>query len=424
MFFRSTRCSLNRDRQGNEQQHTPIQEDDAEETETLKRMSGTFFNQWRLRRDRQEYSDDDDGSTSSSGASLSENEEDDISVHRPPPPQVLVPRDASECGETLSPWGNKCKAKQNIWRELDDKESSIHLMTVEQIHQKWASKYPLTRFKVNFEAMKTQKRVYYQDDDVEPWKTQSTTSKSHDLLFKLFMDRDKTKVHMMTAEQLLDSHDCFKPYSVENFRVYVKDVEKRTRELRSVIDKEEQAHRAFCTKYPRNELTNKGVPFWDVHPAKQLLEKDVKDGVAAELKPKKLWSTRPEYKEFTLKIFTEHYYQETRKQLAAPYWQYKRNKYALKEHQEEVGSMRNEWHENMYGKVQDMFSGMNLTEREGISNEVDVEETSQEVFDKTVLMDMNIDQLKDILRSKGLAVSGRKAELVERISFVIGQIIS
>ena len=70
MFFRSTRCSLNRDRQGNEQQHTPIQEDDAEETETLKRMSGTFFNQWRLRRDRQEYSDDDDGSTSSSGASM------------------------------------------------------------------------------------------------------------------------------------------------------------------------------------------------------------------------------------------------------------------------------------------------------------------------------------------------------------------
>jgi len=33
-----------------------------------------------------------------------------------------------------------------------------------------------------------------------PWKTQSTTSKSHDLLFELFMDRDKTKVHMMTAE--------------------------------------------------------------------------------------------------------------------------------------------------------------------------------------------------------------------------------
>jgi hypothetical protein len=70
MFFRSTRCSLNRDRHGNEQQHTPIQEDDAEETETLKRMSGTFFNQWRLRRDRHEYSDDDDGSTSSSGASM------------------------------------------------------------------------------------------------------------------------------------------------------------------------------------------------------------------------------------------------------------------------------------------------------------------------------------------------------------------
>ena len=52
-------------------------------------------------------------------------------------PPVLVQED-EECGGALSPWGNKCKAKQNIWRELDNKESSIHLMTVEQIHQRWA----------------------------------------------------------------------------------------------------------------------------------------------------------------------------------------------------------------------------------------------------------------------------------------------
>ena len=63
-------------------------------------------------------------------------------------------------------------------------------------------------------------------------------------------------------------------------------------------------------KHPRNELTNRGVPFWDVHPAKDLLEQDIMDGMAAQLKPKKLWSTRAEYQEYTLKKFTEHYYQE------------------------------------------------------------------------------------------------------------------
>ena len=358
----SARCPLSRDCEEKEQQlKRNSRDDDAGE---IGRIDGTFPNQWRLRRAHQEdYSDDDDDvdiSNREEASSSSENEEDDISATRIQPPTLLVQEGASECGETMSPWGNKCKAKQNIWRELDDKESSIHLMTLEQIHQKWAQKYPSKRFKVNFEAMKTQKRVYFQDDGVEPWKTLTTTSKAYDLLFKLFMDRKKTKVHTMTAEQLMDSHDCFKPYGIEDFRVYVTDIDKRTRKLRSVIDKEEEAFRSFRVKHPRNELTNKGVPFWDVHPAKDLLENDIMDGMAAQLKPKKLWSTRPEYQDYTLKIFTEHYYQEMRKQLAAPYWQYKRNIVALKEHQEEVESMRNEWHNNMSRDVQDMFSGINL----------------------------------------------------------------
>mmetsp|Transcript_28228 Transcript_28228/g.47922 ORF Transcript_28228/g.47922 Transcript_28228/m.47922 type:complete len:109 (+) Transcript_28228:660-986(+) len=70
------------------------------------------------------------------------------------------------------------------------------------------------------------------------------------------MDREKTKVHMMTVEQLMDSHDCFKPYGIEDFKGYIKDVDKRTRDLRSVIDDEEKAFRSFQIKYPRNELTN------------------------------------------------------------------------------------------------------------------------------------------------------------------------
>jgi hypothetical protein len=71
------------------------------------------------------------------------------------------------------------------------------------------------------------RREYYQDDGIEPWKTSTTTSRAYDLLFKLFMDREKTKVHMMTVEQLMDSHDCFKPYGIEDFKGYIKDVDKR-----------------------------------------------------------------------------------------------------------------------------------------------------------------------------------------------------
>ena len=218
-------CPPIRDSLEKEQQLKPKY---VQETKTFGKVSG---NQWHLRCARQEDSVDDDGDISISEASSSENEEedgddDDISITDQIPPPVLVQED-EERGGALSPWGNKCKAKQNIWRELDNKESSIHLMTVEQIHQRWAQKYPLTRFKNTFEAMKTQKRVYYQDDGIEPWKTSTTTSRAYDLLFKLFMDREKTKVHMMTVEQLMDSHDCFKPYGIEDFKGYIKDVDKR-----------------------------------------------------------------------------------------------------------------------------------------------------------------------------------------------------
>jgi hypothetical protein len=191
-------------------------------------------------------------------------------------------RSDNEESSQPSPWGNKCKAKQNIWKELDDPQSSIHLMTVEQIHKKWAPAYLWKRFKKNFEAMKTQKRVYIQDDDkTEPWKTSSSTSKAYYLLFKLFFEREKTRVHMMTDEEIWASHECFKQYDIVDFKRYVRDVEKRTTALRLLVEEEEAAFRAFRSKYPRNELTNKGVPFWDDHPAKELLEKDVEDGTAA-----------------------------------------------------------------------------------------------------------------------------------------------
>ena len=324
---------------------------------------------------------------------------------QPPPESIEKAVQRNNEDSPPSPWGNKCKAKQKIWKELDDPQSSIHLMTPEQIHQKWASGYPWKRFKVNFEAMKTQKRVYTQCDDVEPWKTRSSTSTAHDLLFSLFMDRETTKVHTMTADEVWASHECFKRYDIKEFRTYVRAMEKRTKELLVLVAEEEAAYRAFRRKYPRNDLTNKGVPFWDDHPAKALLEKDVKDGTAAQLKPKKLWSTRPEYKSYTLKIFTEHYYQEMRKQLAAPCWQYHRNIYAMKQHQEEVQNMKSEWDDNI---IQDMFKGMTL------DDDVSNKEATQEEYRKS-LKRKNKTELQEILQASGLDQSGNKTELIERI---------
>ena len=68
-----------------------------------------------------------------------------------------------------------------------------------------------------------------------------------------------------------------------------------------------------------------------------------------------LWKSREEYQNFTLEDFRKHVYQEEYRQLAGPYWQKKRNKAALKEHEEQVKKMHQEWH---YAKWQNDMDGL------------------------------------------------------------------
>ena len=65
-------------------------------------------------------------------------------------------------------------------------------------------------------------------------------------------------------------------------------------------------------------------------------------GKVEKLKPLQIWNSRPEYQEFPLYVFGKHVYQERTKQLAAPYWQFKRNKNA-KQKYEETEKLMKEW---------------------------------------------------------------------------------
>jgi len=92
-----------------------------------------------------------------------------------------------------------------------------------------------------------------------------------------------------------------------------------------------------------------------------LLEQDIADGIANSLASKKgLWQLRDEYRDFPLRVFCDHFYQECRKQLAGPYWQYKRNLFAQKEHDKEVRKLKKEWHENIVKEVEDMMGEIDL----------------------------------------------------------------
>jgi hypothetical protein len=83
--------------------------------------------------------------------------------------------------------------------------------------------------------------------------------------------------------------------------------------------------------------------FWHTHKAKKLLAEDVKSGKAYKMKPKELWSTKKEYKDFPLDVFRNHIHQEKRFQREGPYWQLKRNKKGLRRHEAHVKELKRGW---------------------------------------------------------------------------------
>lgn len=66
-------------------------------------------------------------------------------------------------------------------------------------------------------------------------------------------------------------------------------------------------------------------------------------GKAYKMKPKELWSTKKEYKDFPLDVFRNHIHQEKRFQREGPYWQLKRNKKGLRRHEAHVKELKRGW---------------------------------------------------------------------------------
>lgn len=151
----------------------------------------------------------------------------------------------------------------------------------------------------------------------------------------------------MSAEQIWKSHALFQRYELEKFISYNKKMIALTSRRRDRIDNEEKMYRRDMLAFPKCTRTSRNDPFWNDHPASDLLEKDEISGSSTAMKPKQLWESREEYQEFPLSTFRKHIYQERTKQLAAPYWQHKRNQKA-KKNLEDAKKLREEWHQNQH----------------------------------------------------------------------------
>jgi hypothetical protein len=82
-----------------------------------------------------------------------------------------------------------------------------------------------------------------------------------------------------------------------------------------------------------------------------MLDKDLKDGIGQNMKPKELWMSRREYQCFPYNYFHKRVHEVSYKQHAAPYWQVKRNNNGRALHRLETDEMRadGEDFEEMFG---------------------------------------------------------------------------
>jgi hypothetical protein len=67
--------------------------------------------------------------------------------------------------------------------------------------------------------------------------------------------------------------------------------------------------------YPKEEKNQTGKARWDGSEAQRLLRLDADAGKHEAMKPSLLYAERLEYREFPLRIFRDHIYQENRNKL-------------------------------------------------------------------------------------------------------------
>jgi len=315
------------------------------------------------------------------GSSSNEDEvievvEEDIEVEEDatslPPLQINTALDTdTDNNHPPTPWRTS-KAKLGIIKELKDPSSDIHLLigfyTVDDfsqvnfkmIREKYTNnKYKADRFRENMKRLLknllTSTGPFAPEiinvNEVVPWYTSvSNVSPAYSLLFGLYMDQLKCRIiNAMTDEEVWQSSPHFQQYDLEKFITYNKNMKKLTNKRKSLIQEEEESFRRDMLKLPEKLETSRGLPFWNRHQASDLLHQDVIDGVASRMKPKDLWMSRIEYQDFPLSVFRKHIYQEKTRQLAAPYWQYKRNNNAKKRF-EETEEMMKQWHNEQFDK--------------------------------------------------------------------------
>lgn len=266
------------------------------------------------------------------------------------------------------PWKHS-NAKAELVKELLDAKSPIQKMSIEEIHQsdpkynvyKYDNFYSNVRrlekkYGISLPKKKKKSVAPKRDARGKPNKVGAPDAKktkgwsgsqAKQMAMKLLMDK-KCSIHKMTDKAIYESDSCFLEFSFGYFKNKLSDLRKSVERTRAIIEEQEQDFWKERIAHPRPGMTCRGYPFWDDHPARALLQEDVKSGLTDTLKPAELRDLREEYGAFPLKVFRGHIYQEKRDQREAGYWIPKRNKDAQKKRDEEAKKLKAEWEDDRF----------------------------------------------------------------------------
>lgn len=174
-------------------------------------------------------------------------------------------------------------------------------------------------------------------------------SKPKQLLLVLLMDK-KSSVHNKTDEEIYQSNELFQVFQFDYFKKNLDKLKEIAKKQLLVIEEEEADFKKEQVFYPspENKPTNRKYPYWQYHPADELMKEDVKSGLAYELTPLQLRAKRQEYQAFPQKVLRGHIHQEKRTQREKDYWVTKRNKDAQRKREKEAKKLKEEWEQDMH----------------------------------------------------------------------------
>ena len=300
--------------------------------------------------------DDADSVSTASGASTTTLDKGKENLVEKPQPRQLRPWSSltvKELKEHLRGLGLSvtAKRKENLVQRLEDyqreKNQVIGVFVDASPEKKKGTK------------KKKGSREKEKDDEPPPW----ISSKAKAALLKLHLD-DNNPVHSKTAEQVYALHPEFQLYPFARFKENLKSLRAAVKREKEIVAGDERDYRHDITLFPRKERTSRNVHFWDTHPAKLLLESDLTDmseGKKEVLLPSELRMTRSEYQDFSIATFGDHFKRTKRTMREKTYWIPKRNRQAMKKHEEDVKEITNYLHiEHSVDETAKIFEGLKL----------------------------------------------------------------